>query len=343
MVDLDAGIHGTIERALSATWVNTDAEAETVREQDCEGIGMAAGLIAFFRDRYVPLEEATVSIATHALNYGTGCFEGLRAYYNDEEHRSYIFRMAEHYERLLDSCHILRIAVPYSVDDLCAITLEVMRRNQLEEDVYIRPLAFKAEPLIKVTLEGIEDAFGLFVMPFGEYLPLQGIRVVTSSWRRIDDNAIPARAKVTGSYVNTALAVSDAHAAGFDDCIFLNSDGHVSEGSAANLFMVRDGQLITPPITDNLLEGITRESLMALAVDHGLAVSERHIDRSELYVADEVFLAGTGVQVVPVVEIDNRLVAGGNEGPITKMLKSAYLLAARGNDPAHRTWVTPVA
>ena len=311
-------------------------------EFDCEGTCMASKSIAFFHDRYLPLEDATVSIAAHALNYGTGCFEGLRAYYNPEEQRSYIFRMAEHYERLLDSCRILRITIPYTVEDLCGITLEVMRKNQLQEDAYIRPLAFKAEPLIKVTLEGIEDAFGLFVLPFGEYLPLKGIRVLTSSWRRIDDNAIPARAKVTGSYINTALAVSDAHAAGFDDCIFLNPDGHVSEGSAANLFMVRSGQLITPPITDNLLEGITRESLMALAGDRGLTVSERHIDRSELYVADELFLAGTGVQVVPVIEIDNRLVGRGEEGPITKSLKSAYLAAARGQDPAHRSWLTPV-
>jgi branched-chain amino acid aminotransferase len=212
----------------------------------------------------------------------------------------------------------------------------------LREDAYIRPLAFKAEPVIKVTLEGIADAFGLFVLPFGEYLPLKGIRVITSSWRRIDDNAIPARAKVTGSYINTALAVSDAHAAGFDDCIFLNPDGHVSEGSAANLFMVRDGTLVTPPITDNLLEGITRHSLMVLARDRHLPMSERHIDRSELYVADEVFLAGTGVQVVPVVEIDSRRVGAGHEGPVTQMLKEAYLSAARGDDPGHRDWLTAV-
>lgn len=303
---------------------------------------MASEAIAFFHDRYLPLPEATVSIATHALNYGTGCFEGLRSYYNVAEQRSYIFRMAEHYERLLDSCRILRISIPYSVEDLCGITLELMRQNRIQEDAYIRPLAFKAEPVIKVTLEGIEDAFGVFVLPFGEYLPLKGIRVLTSSWRRIDDNAIPARAKVTGSYMNTALAVSDAHAAGFDDCIFLNPDGHVSEGSAANLFMVRGGVLITPPITDNLLEGITRETLMILASDRDLTVAERHIDRSELYIADEVFLAGTGVQVVPVVEIDNRLVGSGDEGPYTRSLKAAYLAAARGEDPQHRQWLTPV-
>lgn len=298
--------------------------------------------IAFFRDRYLPLEEAQVSIATHALNYGTGCFEGLRAYYNRDSDQSYIFRMREHYQRLLDSCRVLRIVVPYTVDDLCEITLTMMRQNDFHEDVYIRPLAFKADPVIKVTLEGIEDAFGVFALPFGEYLPLRGIRVMTSAWRRIDDNAIPARAKVTGSYINTALAVSDAHAAGFDDCIFLNADGHVSEGSAANLFIVRQGTVITPPITDNLLEGITRESLMTLARDHNMPVVERHVDRSELYVADEVFLAGTGVQVVPVVEIDGRAVGTGIEGPITESLKQFYLGAARGDMAAYRHWLTSV-
>ncbi len=298
--------------------------------------------IAFFRGEYVSLDQANISIATHALNYGTGCFEGIRAYYNATRQQGYIFRMAEHYERLLASCRILRIEIPHSVTDLCQITVELMKRNAFREDVYIRPLAFKAEPVIKVTLEGIEDAFGVFALPFGEYLPLRGIRVMTSSWQRIDDNAIPARAKVTGSYINTALAVSDAHAAGFDDCIFLNPDGHVSEGSAANLFMVRQGVLVTPPVTDNLLEGITRQSILQLAEEHGISVAERHIDRSELYVADEVFLAGTGVQVVPIVEIDGRRVGGKGEGAITRRLKQAYLACARGDDPRHQDWLTAV-
>lgn len=296
---------------------------------------------AYFRGRFVPLEEATVSIAAHALNYGTGCFEGIRAYHNREHRKTYIFRMREHYERLLASCRLLRIAIPERLDELEAVTIELMQRLALTEDAYIRPLAFKAEPTIKVTLEGIADAFGVFAVPFGEYLPLRGIRVITSAWQRIDDNAIPARAKVTGSYINAALAVSDAHAAGFDDCIFLNPDGHVAEGSAANLFMVRRGRIITPPVTDNLLEGITRDALMVLAQDEGLAVEERHIDRSELYVADEVFLAGTGVQVVPVVEIDGRAIGGGGEGPITQHLKTLYLATARG-EAGHPEWLTPV-
>ncbi len=288
------------------------------------------------------VEQANISIATHALNYGTGCFEGIRAYYNATRRQQYIFRMAEHYERLLRSCRILRIEIPYSVAELCQITVELMKRNAFQQDAYIRPLAFKADLVIKVTLEGIEDAFGVFVVPFGEYLPLDGIRAMTSAWQRIDDNAVPARAKVTGSYINTALAVSDAHAAGFDDCIFLNSDGHVSEGSAANLFMVRQGVLVTPPITDNLLEGITRQSVMQLAKEAGVEVAERHIDRSELYVADEVLLAGTGVQVVPVVEIDGRRVGRGGQGEITRRLQQAYLACARGEDVRHQDWLIAV-
>lgn len=297
--------------------------------------------IAFFRDRILPLDQATVTIATHALNYGTGCFEGIRAYFNQETENLLVFRMADHFRRFHDSCHIMRIELPYSVEELSAIALEVLAHNRFRTDVYIRPLAFKAEPLIKVNLD-VKDAFGLFAVPLGDYLPTDGIRVAVSSWRRIEDNAAPTRAKITGSYVNTALAVSDAHAAGFDDCIFLNEDGHVSEGSAANLFMVRKNRLVTPPVSDNLLEGITREVVVELARDLDLELVERHIDRSELYVADEVFLAGTGVQIVPVINIDHRKVGSGAMGPVTSALQSLYFRTVRGEIAKYRSWLTPV-
>lgn len=298
--------------------------------------------IAYFRGRWMPLEEATVSIATHALNYGTGCFEGIRAYYNKASDRLFLFRVREHYERFHASCRILRIEVPHSVDELCQLTVELLRRNPMRQDVYVRPLAFKADPVIKVSLDGIADQFGLFAVPLGDYLPTQGIHVMVSPWRRIDDNAVPARAKITGSYINTAIAVSDAHAAGFDDCIFLNEDGHVSEGSAANLFMVRKGALVTPPVTDNLLEGITREVIFELARDQQIPVVERHIDRTELYVAEEVFLVGTGVQVVPVVSIDHRPVGEGRMGPITQSLQALYFATVRGENLRYQHWLTPV-
>lgn len=290
----------------------------------------------------MPLDDAQVSIATHALNYGTGCFEGIRAYYNKTAERLFVLRMAEHYQRFLASCRILRIEVPYNVEQLEAITLELLRKNGFQQDVYIRPLAFKAEPVIKVSLDDIEDGFGLYALPMGDYLPTQGISVGISSWRRIDDNAAPSRAKITGAYINTAIAVSDAHAAGFDDCIFLTDDGHVSEGSAANLFLVRGGRIFTPPVTDNLLEGITRECIFTLAEDLGLSVTERHVDRTELYIADEVFLVGTGVQVVPVHTIDHRAIGNGHMGPITQSLQSLYFATVRGENLRRQQWLQPV-
>ncbi|CAB1129802.1 putative branched-chain-amino-acid aminotransferase [Candidatus Hydrogenisulfobacillus filiaventi] len=297
---------------------------------------------AYFQRQFLPLDQAQVNIATHALNYGTGCFEGIRAYFNPDQGQLYIFRLREHYERFLNSCRIMRIDPGHTVEELMAVTVELLRRHPFQEDVYIRPLAFKADPVIKVTLDGIGDALGIFAVPLGDYLPTDGIRVTVSSWRRTDDNAIPARAKITGSYVNTALSVSDAHAGGYDDCIMLTEDGHVSEGSAANLLMVRDGRIATPPVTDNLLEGITRDSVLRLARDLGYAVEERHIDRTELFVADELMLTGTGVQVAPIVAVDGRPVGRGTVGPVAARLQAAYFDVVRGRDPRYGEWLTPV-
>ncbi len=298
--------------------------------------------LAYFKKEFVPLEQATVSVATHALNYGTGCFEGIRAYYNEEQDKLYILKLREHYERFVRSCSVMRIDLGYSVEQLITLTIELLSRQNFHQDVYIRPLAFKADPVIKVTLEGIHDEFAVFALPMGDYLPTNGIHVMVSSWRRLEDNAIPSRAKVTGSYVNTALAVTDAHLAGFDDAIFLTEGGHVAEGSAANLFMLRDGTLITPAVTDNILEGITRDSIMHLAQDIGLQVSVRPIDRSELYVCDELFLAGTGVQISPVTRIDHRNVGQGVIGPVTGRIQSRYHQAVRGQIPEYLDWLTVV-
>jgi branched-chain amino acid aminotransferase len=298
--------------------------------------------LAYFNHQFLPLENATVSIATHALNYGTGCFEGIRAYHNAEEDRLYIFRLREHYQRFLRSCAIMRIDPGYSVDEMIDRTLELLQRQDFHEDVYIRPLAFKADPVIKVSLDGISDQFGLFAVPLGDYLPTSGIHVMVSAWRRVEDNAIPSRAKITGSYVNTALAVTDAHLAGFDDAIFLTEAGHVAEGSAANLFMVRDGKLVTPDISENILEGITRQTVTEIGADLGIATVSRAIDRTELYVADELFLVGTGVQISPITRIDHRSVGDGNVGEWTLKLQQLYNEIVRGMSPAYRHWVTAV-
>ncbi len=299
---------------------------------------------AFFEGRLVPIDEARVSIMTHAFNYGTGCFEGIRAYWNDTEEQLYIFRMREHYERFLRSCHIILISLPYTADELCNITLEVLQKEGFREDTYIRPLAYKADPGVGVRLHDLEDQFALFATPFGKYIEKEeGAKAGVSSWRRINDNAVPARAKITGAYINSALIKTDAVMKGFDEAIVLTQDGHVSEGSAENLFIVRDGKLITSPVTEDILEGITRLTLIELAAKElGIETVERRIDRTELYVAEEAFFCGTGVQIVAITEIDHRPVGTGEIGPIVRQLRDLYFSIARGKRKDYLDWITPV-
>ncbi|GIW06141.1 MAG: branched chain amino acid aminotransferase [Dehalococcoidia bacterium] len=299
---------------------------------------------AFLNGQFVALEDAKVSVATHALHYGTGCFEGIRGNWNAEEETIYLFRLREHYQRLLRSAKVLNITLPYSVDDLCAITVELVERSGCREDVYIRPMAYKGTPVLGVRLHDLDDALVIFVSPFGNYLDVDaGIKVCVSSWRRIDDNTIPARAKVTGGYVNSALARTEAHLNGYDEAIMLNHDGHVSEGSGENIFLVRDGVLHTPGINENILEGITRHSVMKLAADElGIRTIERTVDRSELYVADEIFLTGTAAHVTPVVEVDRRPVGNGEIGAITRQISKLYFDVVRGVNKKYIDWCTPV-
>ena len=298
---------------------------------------------AFLDGRYVPTAEAKIGVMTHAFNYGTGVFEGIRAYWNAEEEQLYALHLREHYSRLHRSCRIMRITLPYSVQELGDITLEVLRRCGYREDSYIRPGAFKSTELLGVRLHELEDAFTVFAVPFGQYLDIdRGIACGVSSWRRTDDNAIPARGKITGAYVNAALAKTEAQEAGFDEAIVLTQDGHVSEGSAENIFIVRDGVLITPPGTDNILEGIVRDSIMRIATDERIPVAVRTIDRTELYVADEVFLCGTGTQINVVTSIDHRPVGGSDVGPIASRIRNVYFDAVRGKVDRYRSWVTPV-
>jgi branched-chain amino acid aminotransferase len=299
---------------------------------------------AFFKGAFVPIEEAKVSIMTHAFNYGTGCFEGIRGYWNREEEQLLVFKMREHYERFLRSCGVLLISLPYSVEDLKQITIELLRREGYREDAYIRPLAYKASEGIGVRLHDLEDDFALFATPFGKYIKKEeGARTHVSSWRRIEDNAIPARAKITGAYINSAFSKTEAALNGFDEAIVLSHDGHVSEGSAENLFIVRDSLLITPPVTANILEGITRQVVMEIAREElGIETVERPIDRSELYMADEAFFCGTGVQVAAITEIDHRPVGEGKIGPLVSQLRPLYFDIVRGKVAKYRAWCTPV-
>ncbi len=299
---------------------------------------------AFFKGRIVPIEEAKISIMTHAFNYGTGCFEGLRAYWNEDEQQLLVFKMAAHYERLRQSAHILLADLEYTTEQLGQITLDLLRQEGYRQDTYIRPLVYKADESIGVRLHDLRHEVAIFAVPFGRYIEKEeGAHACVSSWRRIDDNAVPARAKLTGAYINSAFAKSEAVRNGFDEAIVLTTGGHISEGSAENIFIVRHGDLITPPVTENILEGITRSVLIQLARDElGLKVIERPIDRTELYVADEAFFCGTGVQVAVITRIDHRAVGNGQVGPIGQRLRDLYFEVVRGRVAKYRDWCTPV-
>ena len=299
---------------------------------------------AFFRGRIVPYGEARVGVMTHALNYGTGCFAGLRGYWNEDENELFVFRPRDHFKRFLESSRLLSMELPDTIDDLVGHMLELIRMEDLKTDCYIRPLAFFADETIGVRLHDLTAAVSMVAFPFGKYFDNDdGAHVTISSWKRIDDNMIPARGKIAGSYVNSGLARSDAQRSGFDDAITLNKDGHVSEGSVANFFMIRNGTIVTPPITDDILEGITRATLMTLFREEmGMTVLERSIDRTELAVADEAFLAGTGAQIVPITRVDHRPIGGGRPGRITLALRELYFDVVRGRKAKYRSWCTPV-
>ena len=299
-------------------------------------------LQVFFRGQFVPASEAKVSVMTHALHYGTGVFEGIRGNWNEEQGAINIFRMREHYERLLDGCRILMLDIPYSADQLCDITVDLVERNRHDSDIYIRPLAYKSQELVaNLKLQELESDFTLITVPFGNYLGSDRLRCCTSSWRRVDDPMIPARIKACGIYINSILAKTEATIAGFDEAILLNHDGHVSEGSGENIFMVKKGVIYTPPLEDNVLGGITRDTIMQLAsAELGMEVQMRTIDRSELYLADEVFLSGTAAHLTPVISLDNRPIADGNPGPVSTALKQMYFDIVFGRNPKYLHWCT---
>jgi branched-chain amino acid aminotransferase len=299
--------------------------------------------IVWFGNRFVPLAEANVNILTHALNYGTGVFEGIRGYYDEKQQDLFLVRALEHYERWKRNSGMLRIEIPSSARELCDITVELCRRNRFRSHVYVRPLAYKSAARIGVAPDDC-DAHALVVVPFGDYFdPSRGLRAGVVSWRRVEDNAIPGRAKICGAYVNSVLATDEARRNGHDEAIFLTESGHVAEGATCNIFVVRNGKLVTPPGTDNILEGITRASIIELARNEmKLEVVERSIGRSELYVCDEVFFTGTAVEVAPIVEVDHRPIAGGTAGPIATKLRSLYTEATRGRMPAYERWLLPV-
>jgi len=300
---------------------------------------------AFFEGSIVPIEEAKIDIRTNSLQYGTAIFEGIRSYWNEKTKKKYVFRMEDHYKRFFNSAKIMMIEIKYSIDELCNTTLELLRKENYTEDSYIRPFAYNSGLKIGPKLTGNKQDLLIYTIPMGEYLDTtRAIKVCTSSWARISDNSIPPRAKISGSYVNSALQKTEALLNGFDEAIVLTSDGqHVSEGSAMNIFMVKNNILVTPPVYSDILEGITRDTVIKTAQNNlKLEVSERPIDRTELYTADELFFCGTGAQISAIGNVDNRTIGDGKMGIVTKKLQNIYFKLVKNEIKEYSSWCTEV-
>jgi branched-chain amino acid aminotransferase len=299
---------------------------------------------ALFKGRIVPYSEAKIGVLTHTFNYGTGIFGGLRGYWNHEEKQLFLFRPLDHYLRFLESAKLMLMELPYSADDMVQFTLDLLRTEKFQTDCYIRPIGYFNDEIIGVRLHNLHAELTIVAIPFGSYVANEeGSHVTFSSWKRVDDNMIPARGKIAGAYVNSAFIKTDAQRAGFDEALVLNYDGHVAEGSAENFFIVRKGIVCTPPITENILEGITRRTVIMLLRDElGVEVVERPIDRTEVYLAEEAFFCGTGVQVAAITAVDHRPIGSGRLGPIAKELRRVYFDAVRGCTPKYRDFCIPV-
>jgi len=298
---------------------------------------------AFFHNEFVPLEKAKIGIMTNSLHYGNAVFEGIRGNWNSQQKQIYLFRLNDHYTRLLNGCKLLKIALPYTVDDLCQLTVELVQKSGFTEDLYVRPLAYKSSEALGVRLHDLEADFFAFVIPWGKYIDADKCKCGVSSWRRMNSNMASPQTKITGQYINSAFAKTEAIENGFDEAILLTEDGHVSEGSGENIFLVIDGKLVTPAVYNSILVGITRGTIIELAKNElGIETIERSIERNELYSAREAFLTGAATRVQPIGEIDRRIIGDGEIGPITGKLQKVYDDVIRGNNPKYISWCTPV-
>ena len=295
---------------------------------------------AYFRGKIVPYSEAKVGVLTHAMNYGTAAFAGVRAYWNEDHQQLYIFRALDHFRRFLNSSKLICMNLNQTPESLTHITVDLLRVDGYRCDIYIRPLAYKADEIVGVRLHDLTDEFSICAIPFTQYIKKDtDAHLTISSWRRVDDNVIPARGKIAGAYANSAFIKTDAQRAGFDEALVLTNEGHISEGSAENVFMVRDGVLVTPSITENILEGITRRTVLELAQNElGLAVQERPVDRTEVYLCDELFMSGTAAQITAITRVDHRPVGDGQMGPVTARLRELFNDVVRGNVPKYHHW-----
>ncbi len=299
---------------------------------------------AFFKGEFIPTNQANISVKTHALQYGTGCLGGIRGYWNDKKSQLYLFRLKDHFTRILNSAKILMMKPKYNVDQLIQITIDLVKKNNWKQGIYIRPFLYKSELSMSPRLHNVQDDITIYTLPLDDYLDTNnGLRCRVSSWQRISDNMIPSRAKASGGYINSALAKSEVLIDGYDEAIFLDINQNVSEGSAENIFIIRDGQLITPPISSSILEGITRKTIMEIALKElNLKTVERDINRTELYIADEIFFCGTGVQVAWIKEIDSRVIGNGSIGSFTKKIRDIYFDVVSGNYQGYDSWLTRV-
>lgn len=299
---------------------------------------------AYFKNQIVPFEQATIGIMTHAFNYGTGCFEGIRGYWNEDQQQMYILKLKEHYQRLLSSCKALNITVALSLEDLIKVTIELVKKNDYKQDIYIRPIGYKSEEKIGLGLIGVEDDLAIYLAPFGNYLDVSdGIKVCISTYRRISSHSMPAGAKLTGTYFNSSLAKAEAMKRGYVEAITLSHAGNVAEGSGENLFMVKKGVLYTPRLSDDILPGITRLAIMGLArKELGLKVIEKSFKPKALNSADELFFCGTGAQISPITQVEKKKIGAGKVGPITQKVQEIYFKAVKGELPKYRNWLTPV-
>lgn len=294
----------------------------------------------FFRNTFIPFTDANLSIASSPVMYGLSVYT-VFGVNNGPDGKLFIFRLPDHYKRLVNSAKILDLhgfLDEWTYEKFQSTMTELIKKNDIKEDALVRVYIFLDELMAGTKIHNIKNSLCAFVYPVGEYFPSSGINVCVSSWQRTPDNAVPARAKINGSYANSALMKNEALLNGYDDAIALDEHGHVSESTVANLFLIRDGILVTPDDSTDLLEGITRSCVLSLAEKHKLPVTQRTIDRSELYIADEAFVCGSSALITPVLSIDKRLVGNGKPGPHTTKLSEAYKAAQHGTSPDFAEW-----
>ncbi|MBM7552092.1 branched-chain amino acid transaminase [Thalassobacillus pellis] len=296
----------------------------------------------FDNGRFIDERATTVNVKNKGLNYGLGCFEGIRGFWNEEQQQLFVFRLEDHLNRFHHSGRVLFIPIPYRVEELAEIIKQLLIINKVKQDVYIRPICFKGTNTLRPDLNDPFNHLAIYLV-FTEYEPKPALRTCISSWTRIGSNMIPPQVKPTAGYLNSALAIHESDMNGFDEAIFLTAEGNVCEGAAENIFIVRGDFVVTPPISDDILPGITRDTAMQIAgKELGMTVVEQSFTRVEVYEADEVFFTGTAVGIKPVVEVDRRQIGDGEPGPVTTRIQRIYDQLVRREISIYESYTFPV-